>query len=200
MLTASCASNGVPMKVLIADDDPIIRLDLKQMLENLGYQVVAEAGDGQAAVDLAREHKPDICIVDVKMPVMDGIEAATILSDEGIAPAMLLTAYSDPELVGRATQAGVFAYLVKPFKPSDLPPAIEVARSRYEQSQVLAKEVTNLQDRLETRKLVDRAKGILMEANGVNESEAYRRIQVQSMNMRKSMREVAEAIILAQNV
>lgn len=200
MLTASCASNGVPMKVLIADDDPIIRLDLKQMLENLGYQVVAEAGDGQTAVDLAREHKPDICIVDVKMPVMDGIEAATILSDEGIAPAMLLTAYSDPELVGRATQAGVFAYLVKPFKPSDLPPAIEVARSRYEQSQVLAKEVTNLQDRLETRKLVDRAKGILMEAHGVNESEAYRRIQVQSMNMRKSMREVAEAIILAQNV
>ncbi|MCC7436108.1 MAG: response regulator [Methanoregulaceae archaeon] len=188
------------MKVLIADDDPIIRLDLKQMLENLGYEVVAEAGDGQTAVDLAREHKPDICIVDVKMPVMDGIEAATILSEEGIAPAMLLTAYSDAELVGRATQAGVFAYLVKPFKPSDLPPAMEIARSRYEQNQVLAKEVGNLQDRLETRKLVDRAKGILMELHGVNETEAYRRIQVQSMNMRKSMREVAEAIILAQNV
>lgn len=188
------------MKVLIADDDPIIRLDLKQMLENLGYEVVAEAGDGQTAVDLAREHRPDICIVDVKMPVMDGIEAATILSEEGIAPAMLLTAYSDAELVGRATQAGVFAYLVKPFKPSDLPPAIEIARSRYEQNQTLAKEVENLQDRLETRKLVDRAKGILMEAHGINETEAYRRIQVQSMNMRKSMREVAEAIILAQNV
>ncbi len=188
------------MKVLIADDDPIIRLDLKQMLENLGYEVVAEAGDGQAAVELAREHKPDICIVDVKMPVMDGIEAATILSDEGIAPAMLLTAYSDAELVNRATAAGVFAYLVKPFKPSDLPPAIEVARSRYEQNQALAKEVSNLQERLETRKLVDRAKGILMQANDINETEAYRRIQVQSMNLRKSMREVAEAIILAQNV
>lgn len=188
------------MKVLIADDDPIIRLDLKQMLENLGYEVVAEAGDGETAVALAREHKPDICIIDVKMPVMDGIEAATILSEEGIAPAMLLTAYSDPELVGRATNAGVFAYLVKPFKPSDLPPAIEIARSRYEQNQRLATEVENLQERLETRKLVDRAKGILMEAHSVNETEAYRRIQVQSMNLRKSMREVAEAIILAQNV
>lgn len=188
------------MKVLIADDDPIIRLDLKQMLENLGYEVVAEAGDGQTAVELARQHKPDICIVDVKMPVMDGIEAATILSEEGIAPAMLLTAYSDTELVNRATAAGVFAYLVKPFKPSDLPPSIEVARSRYEQNQALAKEVGNLQERLETRKLVDRAKGILMKANDIDEAEAYRRIQVQSMNLRKSMREVAEAIILAQNV
>lgn len=188
------------MKVLIADDDPIIRLDLKQMLENLGYEVVAEAGDGQTAVELARQHKPDICIVDVKMPVMDGIEAATILSEEGIAPAMLLTAYSDTELVNRATAAGVFAYLVKPFKPSDLPPSIEVARSRYEQNQALALEVSNLQERLETRKLVDRAKGILMKSSEIDETEAYRRIQVQSMNLRKSMREVAEAIILAQNV
>lgn len=188
------------MRVLIADDDPIIRLDLKQMLENMEYTVVAEAGDGREAVDLAREHRPDICILDVKMPVMDGIEAVTIISEEGIAPAILLTAYSDRELVDRAKAAGVFAYLVKPFKPSDLPPAIEVARSRYEQNSALTKELSDVNERFETRKLVDRAKGILMDEHGVNEAEAYRRIQLQSMNARKSMKEVAEAIILAKSV
>lgn len=191
---------GMKMRVLIADDDPIIRLDLKQMLENMEYSVVAEAGDGREAVDLAREHKPDICILDVKMPIMDGIEAVTIISEEGIAPAILLTAYSDRELVDRAKAAGVFAYLVKPFKPSDLPPAIEVARSRYEQNSALTKELTDVNERFETRKLVDRAKGILMDEHGVNEAEAYRRIQLQSMNARKSMKEVAEAIILAKSV
>lgn len=188
------------MRVLIADDDPIIRLDLKQILENLEYEVVAEAGDGQQAVDLARELKPDICILDVKMPVMDGIEAVQIITDEEIAPAILLTAYSDRELVGRAKDAGVFAYLVKPFKPSDLPPAIEVARSRYEQNQKLNEEVGNLQEKLEARKLIDRAKGILMTEHGLNETEAYRRIQQQSMNLRKTMREVAEAVILAKTI
>lgn len=185
------------MTVLIADDDPIIRLDLKQMLENLEYRVVAEAGDGNQAVDLAREHRPDVCILDVKMPVMDGIEAVDLITSEGISPTILLTAYSDRELVDRAKAAGVFAYLVKPFKPSDLPPAIEVARSRFEQHADLTKEVANLSDRLEARKAVDRAKGVLMEAHGLTESEAYRRIQLQSMNMRKSMREVADAILLA---
>lgn len=188
------------MKVLIADDDPIIRLDLKQMLENLGYEVVAEAGDGQQAVQLARETHPDVCILDVKMPVMDGIEAVNIITEETIAPTILLTAYSDRELVDRAKAAGVFAYLVKPFKPSDLPPSIEVARSRFEQNMQLNKEVGNLQDRLEARKLIDRAKGILMDEHHLSESEAYRRIQVQSMNLRKTMREVAEAIILAKSV
>jgi len=188
------------MRVLIADDDPIIRLDLKQMLENLEYQVVAEAGDGQQAVELARETQPDICILDVKMPVMDGIEAVTLITEENIAPAVLLTAYSDRELVDRAKAAGVFAYLVKPFKPSDLPPAIEVARSRYEQNRDLNSELTNLQDRLEARKLVDRAKGILMEEHKITEAEAYRRIQLQSMNLRKTMKEVAEAIIMAKTV
>jgi response regulator NasT len=188
------------MKVLIADDDPIIRLDLKQMLENLGYYVVAEAGDGQQAIDLARETHPDVCILDVKMPVMDGIEAVNIITDESIAPTILLTAYSDRELVDRAKAAGVFAYLVKPFKPSDLAPSIEVARSRFEQNTSLSKEVANLQDRLEARKVVDRAKGILMDEHKINESEAYRRIQVQSMNQRKTMREVSEAIILAKSV
>ena len=188
------------LRVLIADDDPIIRLDLKQMLENLDYEVVAEAGDGQQAVKLARDTNPDICILDVKMPVMDGIDAVNILTEENIAPAILLTAYSDKELVDRAKAAGVFAYLVKPFKPSDLPPAIEVARSRYEQNTALNNEVQTLTDRLEARKLVDRAKGILMEEHKITEAEAYRRIQLQSMNLRKTMKEVAEAIIMAKTI
>jgi len=188
------------LRVLIADDDPIIRLDLKQMLENLEYEVVAEAGDGQQAIAAAREANPDICILDVKMPVMDGIEAVSIITEENIAPTILLTAYSDRELVDRAKDAGVFAYLVKPFKPSDLPPAIEVARSRYEQNLQLNKEVSSLSEKLETRKLIDRAKGILMDEQGMNETEAYRRIQLQSMNLRKTMKEVAEAIILAKSI
>jgi response regulator NasT len=188
------------MTVLIADDDPIIRLDLKQMLESLEYEVVAEAGDGQQAVEYAREHQPDICILDVKMPVMDGIEAVEIITGENIAPTILLTAYSDRELVGRAKDAGVFAYLVKPFKPSDLPPAIEVARSRFEQNVSLNKEIVSLTDRLEARKAIDRAKGILMAEHGLDEAEAYRRIQLQSMNLRKSMKEVADAIVLAKTV
>jgi two-component system, response regulator PdtaR len=161
---------------------------------------VAEAGDGLQAVNLARETLPDVCILDVKMPVMDGIEAVNIITDENIAPTILLTAYSDRELVDRAKAAGVFAYLVKPFKPSDLPPSIEVARSRFEQNSNLSKEVSTLQERLEARKLVDRAKGILMDEQKLSEAEAYRRIQIQSMNLRKTMREVAEAIILAKSV
>lgn len=187
------------IRVLIADDDPIIRLDLKQMLESLGYEVVGEAGDGQQAVELARELQPDVCIFDVKMPVMDGIEAVNIVTDENIAPTILLTAYSDKELIDRAKNAGVFAYLVKPFKPSDLTPSIEVARARFDQNLLLGKEVTNLADKLEARKLVDRAKGFLMDEHKINEAEAYRRIQIQSMNLRKTMREVAEAIILAKS-
>jgi AmiR/NasT family two-component response regulator len=188
------------MRVLIADDDPIIRLDLKQMLENLNYQVVAEAGDGQQAVELARETKPDVCILDVKMPIMDGIEAVEILTEETVAPVILLTAYSDKELVDRAKEAGVFAYLVKPFKPNDLPPAIEVARSRFEQNLQLSKEVADLNEKIETRKLIERAKGVLMQDNNISEAEAYRRIQLQSMNLRKSMKEVAEAILVAKGV
>ncbi|MCE9559577.1 MAG: response regulator [Armatimonadetes bacterium] len=188
------------MRVLIADDDPIILLDLKQMLESLGYEVVAEAGDGQSAVDLARSTKPDVCVLDVKMPAMDGIEAATLISEEGIAPAILLTAYSDKDLIERAKDAGVFGYLVKPFKPSDLPPAIEVARSRFEQNQELTKTVGSLEEKLEIRKLLDKAKGLLTAEYGISEAEAYRRIQTQSMNNRKSMREVAEAIILTKSL
>ena len=187
------------IRVLIADDDPIIRLDLKQMLQSLGYEVVGEAGDGKQAVELARELKPDVCILDVKMPVMDGIEAVNIITDENIAPTILLTAYSDKELIDRAKNAGVFAYLVKPFKPSDLTPSIEVARARFDQNLLLGKEVSSLADKLEARKLIDRAKGLLMDEHKINEAEAYRRIQLQSMNLRKTMREVAEAIILAKS-
>lgn len=188
------------LRVLIADDDPIIRLDLRQMLENLGYDVVAEAGDGAEAVSLARELSPDLCILDVKMPKSDGIEAATTLAEEDIAPALMLTAYSDAELIQRATNAGVFGYLVKPFKPSDLPPAIEVARSRYVQNQELRKEASDAVERLEVRKLVDRAKGILMDSLNISEAEAYRRLQSQSMNNRKSMRAIAEAVILSEEL
>lgn len=188
------------MRVLIADDDPIIRLDLKQMLENLEYEVIAEAEDGQQAVELAKQLRPDICLLDVKMPVIDGIDAATQIAENGIAPAILLTAYSDPELIDRAKQAGVFGYLVKPYKPSDLAPAIEVARSRYEQNLKLAGEIDSLTERLEARKLVEQAKGVLMRTQGLDEAEAYRRIQQQSMNARKSMREVAEAIVIANQV
>jgi two-component system, response regulator PdtaR len=188
------------MRVLIADDDPIIRLDLKQMLENLGYQVVAEAEDGQSAIELAKTESPDVCLLDVKMPNQDGIAVAEALAEGGIAPAILLTAYSDSDLITRAAGAGVFGYLTKPFKPSDLSPAIEVARSRFDQNRELMKQVSTLEDRLEARKIVERAKGVLMEREGVSETEAYRRIQQQSMNQRMSMREVAEAILIAENV
>ena len=188
------------LRVLIADDDPIIRLDLRNVLESLGYEVVGEAGDGQQAVDLARTTEPDVCLLDVKMPVMDGIEAVDIITSENIAPAILLTAYSDGELIARAKDAGAFAYLVKPYKPSDLPPSIEVAKARFEGNRQLSKEVGSLQEKLDARKTIDRAKGILMDEHGLGEAEAYRRIQLQSMNLRKTMKEVAEAIILAKSV
>jgi len=188
------------LKIVIADDEPIIRLDLKKTLENMGHQVVGDVGDGSTAVELARQLKPDILILDIKMPGMDGIDAAKVITTEGIAPVLLLTAYSQKDLVDRAKDAGVFAYLVKPFKEADLMPAIEIAISRYEEFMDLENEVSDLENKLETRKAVDRAKGILMDQYGLKEQEAFRRIQVQSMNTRKSMREIAEAIILAHNV
>lgn len=192
-------SNGV-LRVLIADDEPIIRLDLKNMLESLGYEVIAEAGDGVSAVEAARTLKPDVAILDIKMPGMDGIDAANLLNSEKIAPVVLLTAFSDLDLINRAKEAGVFAYLVKPFRESDLRPAIEIAISRYKEFLALEEEVTDLEDKLETRKLVERAKGILMDQYGLKEQEAFRRIQLQSMNTRKSMKEIAEAIIIAHSV
>jgi response regulator NasT len=187
-------------RVIIADDESLIRMDLREMLTNLGYLVVGEAGDGRSAVNLAREVRPDIVVMDVKMPDMDGIEAARVLTEERIAPVLLLSAYSQQELVQRARQAGVAGYLVKPFRESDLTPAIEVVLARFSEFRALEREVASLGDALETRKLVDRAKGILMDTQGLNENDAFRRIQKMSMNNRKSMRSVAEAIILAHQV
>jgi len=188
------------LRIVIADDEPIIRLDLRKTLENMGHQVVGEAGDGAKAVEIARELKPDIIILDIKMPELDGIEAAKMLTTEGVAPVLLLTAYSQKDLVDRAKDAGVFAYLVKPFKEADLLPAMEIAISRYDEFVELENEVSDLENKLDTRKSVDRAKGILMDQYGLKEQEAFRRIQIQSMNTRKSMREIAEAIIIAHNV
>lgn len=187
-------------RVIIADDESLIRMDLREMLTNLGYLVVGEAGDGRSAVNLARELRPDIVIMDIKMPDMDGIEAAEVLTAERVAPVLLLSAYSQQELVQRARQAGVAGYLVKPFRESDLAPAIEVALARFSEFRAMEREVGNLQDALETRKLVERAKGILMDTQGLSESEAFRRIQKMSMNNRKPMRAVADAIILAHQV
>ena len=184
-------------RVIIADDESIIRMDLREMLTNLGYLVVGEVGDGQSAVNLARELKPDIVIMDIKMPDMDGIEAAAILTQEKIAPVLLLTAFSQKELVDRATEAGVAGYIVKPFRESDLGPSIEVALARFVEFRTLEEEVGDLQEALETRKVVDRAKGILMDTQSLKEAEAFRKIQKMSMNTRRPMKEVAEAIILA---
>jgi len=184
-------------RVIIADDESIIRMDLREMLTNLGYLVVGEVGDGRSAVNLARELRPDVVIMDIKMPDMDGIDAAKILTEERVAPVLLLTAYSQQELIERAKEAGVVGYIVKPFRESDLAPAIEVAIARFAEFRALEKEVGDLKLALETRKLVDRAKGILMDTQGLTEAEAFRKIQKMSMNTRKPMKEVAEAIILA---
>ena len=184
-------------RIIVADDESIVRTDLKEMLTNLGYLVIGDVGDGLSAVNLARELKPDVVLMDVKMPNMDGIEAAKILTEERIAPVVLLTAFGQKELVDRAKEAGVVGYLVKPFRETDLLPAIEVALSRFEEFKQVQAEVTDLQEALETRKQVERAKGILMDAQGIEENEAFRKIQKMSMNTRKPMKEVAEAIILA---
>jgi response regulator NasT len=187
-------------RVIIADDESIIRMDLREMLTNLGYLVVGEVGDGQSAVNLARELKPDVVVMDIKFEGddFDGIDAARLLTEEKIAPVVLLTAYSQRELVVRAREAGVVGYLVKPFREADLVPAIEVALARFNEFRAMEKQVDDLEDALETRKLVDRAKGILMDSQDLTEAEAFRRIQKMSMNTRKPMKDVAEAVILAQ--
>lgn len=187
-------------RILIADDESLILMDLREMLSNLGYLIVGEASDGVSAVNMARELKPDLVIMDVMMPAMDGIEAAKLLTAERIAPVLLLTAYSQEDLVERAKEAGVVGYLVKPFRESNLAPAIEVTLARFEEFQTLQKEVADLKETLETRKLVDRAKGILMATQGLSEQDAFRRIQKMSMNTRRPMKEIAEAVILASEV
>ena len=183
-------------RIIIADDESIIRMDLREMLTSLGYLVIGEAGDGQSAVNLARELRPNLVIMDVKMPGMDGIQAASILTKEKIAPVLLLTAFGQRELIQKAMEAGVVGYLVKPFRESDLTPAIEVALARFGEFKSLEKEVDTLKEALETRKIVDRAKGILMLRDSLTEQEAFRRIQKMSMNTRRRMRDIAEAIIL----
>lgn len=183
-------------RVLIADDESIIRLDLGEMLTNLGYEVVGEVGDGAAAVELALKLRPDLVIMDIKMPGMEGIAAARELTRARVAPVLLLTAYSERNLVERAREAGVVAYLVKPFREAELLPSIEIALSRFAEFQAVEKEVGSLKEALETRKLVEQAKGVLMETHGLKESEAFHRIRKASMDTRKSMREIAEAILL----
>ena len=184
-------------RVVIADDESIIRLDLGEMLASLGYEVVGEASDGAVAVELAQKLRPDVVIMDIKMPGVDGIAAAREPTRSRIAPVLLLTAYSEGQLVERAKEAGVVAYLVKPFREAELLPAIEIALSRFVEYQTLEKELGSLKEALETRKVVEQAKGILMESQGLKESEAFHRIRKASMDTRKSMREIAEAIILA---
>ena len=184
------------VRVVIADDESVICMNLREMLTNLGYLVVGEGGDGRSAVNLAKELRPDVVLMDVKMPDMDGVEAARILTEERVAPVVLLTAYSESALIERAREAGVIGYLVKPIQEADLAPAIEIAVRRFAEFRALEKEIDNLRDQLETRKLVDRAKGILMDAQTLSEGDAFRRIQKMSMNTRKSMREIAQAIIL----
>jgi two-component system, response regulator PdtaR len=180
-------------RIVVAEDETLIRMDLVEMLTESGYQVVAQATNGQEAITLATEHKPDLIILDVKMPILDGISAAEQLI--GICPVLMLTAFSQKELVERARDSGVMAYVVKPFTINDLLPAIEISISRHRQMKTLENEVADLYERLETRKLLDRAKGILMKALNLSEPEAFTWIQKTAMDQRASMRAVAEAII-----
>ena len=186
---------NAPTRVLIAEDEALIRLDLKEMLEEEGYVVVAEVGDGQAAVDQATLLRPDLVVLDVQMPVLDGLAAAEQIAAARIAPVIVLTAFSQRELVERARDAGAMAYLVKPFSKNDLVPAIEVAVGRFQEMHALDAEVSDLKERLEARKVVEQAKGRLMAERGITEAEAFRWIQRTAMNERTSMKALAEAIL-----
>ncbi|MDP4688437.1 MAG: response regulator [Pontimonas sp.] len=182
-------------RVIVAEDESLIRIDIVETLRDHGFEVVAEASDGEKAVALAEELRPDLVVMDVKMPLMDGISAAEILTKKKIAPVVLLTAFSQRELVERASEAGALAYVVKPFTPNDLIPAIDIALGRYAQIQALEDEVADMAERLETRKILDRAKGILNNTMGLTEPEAFRWIQKASMDRRLTMKEVAQTVI-----
>ena len=184
-------------RIVIAEDESITRMDLSEILTEAGYQIVGQAADGFDAIEICRRQNPDLVIMDVKMPEMDGIAAAKIISNEKLAPVLLLTAYSQKEIVEKAKDSGVLAYLVKPVKESNLFPAMEIALSRFREFLEIEQELNDLRNSLETRKILDRAKGLLMDAYNLNEQEAFRRIQQYSMAKRKSIREVAEAIIEA---
>lgn len=183
------------LRIIIADNESIIRMDLKEMLEEAGHTIVAEASNGAKAVDLVREHQPDLVIMDIQMPEMDGITAAKIISTEKIAPVLLLTAYSQKDIVAKAKDSGVLAYLVKPVKEANLFPAMEIAVARFQEFAELEQELENMKNSLETRKILDRAKGILMDTYNLSENEAYRRIQQYSMSKSKAIKDVAEAIV-----
>lgn len=187
--------SGQPLRVVVAEDEALIRLDLKEMLEESGYLVVGEAGDGETAVRLVEELRPDVVFMDVKMPVLDGISAAERIGRSRAAPVIMLTAFGQRELVERARDAGATAYLVKPFQKVDLVPAIELAVARFAETAALEREVADLGDRLATRTLVDRAKARLQDEHGWSEAEAFRWVQKASMDRRLSMREVAEAVL-----
>jgi two-component system, response regulator PdtaR len=194
-MTASPTDADKPHRVLIAEDEALIRLDLAEMLREEGYDVVGEAGDGQEAVELAESLKPDLVIMDVKMPRRDGIDAAAEIAEKRIAPIVVLTAFSQRDLVERARDAGAMAYLVKPFSISDLIPAIELAVSRFGELAALENEVATLSERLETRKLVERAKGLLQAKQGMSEPEAFKWIQRAAMDRRTTMKRVAEVVL-----
>lgn len=185
----------MPTRVVIAEDEAIIRLDLKETLEEEGYDVVGETGRGDKAVELVRELRPDVAILDIKMPGMDGLEAARLITDERLAAVLVLTAFSQRDFVEQARDAGALAYLVKPFQKTDLVPAIELAVGRFRELQALADEVDGLQEQLEARKLVDRAKGLLMDRYGLSEADAFSFVQRRAMNERVTMRTVAERVI-----
>jgi two-component system, response regulator PdtaR len=185
----------VARRVVIAEDEALIRLDLKETLEEEGYQVVAETSRGDEVVGLVREHRPDLAILDIKMPGGDGLSAATEISAERLAAVLILTAFSQRELVDRAREAGALAYLVKPFQRNDLIPAIELAIGRFEEMKALEDENKDLEERLETRKLVERAKGLLMDELDMREDQAFRWIQRRAMDERKTMKSIAQQIL-----
>ena len=196
LTTQNQAEEQAPARtVVVAEDEALIRLDIVEILKDQGFDVVAETDNGKTAVELAQKHRPDLVLMDVKMPIMDGITAAEEITKEQIAPVVLLTAFSQKELVDRAVDAGAMAYVVKPFTPNDLIPAIEVAMSRYEQIRALEKEVGTIRDQFETRKLVDRAKSLLITKMNLTQPEAFRWIQKTYMDRRLSMREVSDTII-----
>lgn len=193
--TTAPTPTGSRPRVLVAEDEALIRMDLVELLTEEGYEVIGQAGDGEQALAMARELEPDLVVMDVKMPKMDGITAAEQIAEDRICPVVMLTAFSQRELVERAREAGAMAYVVKPFDASDVVPAIEIAIGRFNELRALEDEVTDLEDRLASRKAVDQAKGLLQQGLGLSEQEAFRWIQKTAMDMRKSMREVAEGVI-----